>query len=994
MSTQRDISQLPGEAKDFLRRQGISLNPLVWYASYQLPDDAKNFQPEHTRQRFYLLKGNNGYQYLTRHEHGQRGTVFEIRRSEGIGGPGPVAQPVELVRGKIEDIPDDPLPSHPNYVPPPKHYAEIRLTYPGGSEVKAPYTIQTDRQTFSGHLTGSVHHGFHHPSQVTYQIGEPVPTEDRQAELDLLKQHCQTLADRLDDHSEIQAIPARTQALHLINTRVLLPGDPQTMPIQLFSGGYPFPQLFDAAAQCWQQGHYRPDHFGDALARQRLDLNWHLALSLGVSRNGLSPADALLDLIYCLNDPDVMQPLISLATRLDYSDPQGWAMEATLVALFSRTTQTAEASRAGNHSPHHDTLAAMGRSLHRLADWMRQQDKVVRKTAPDSQPITATIPVPSLSANWPSVPEPNWVELGYNDQKQPFPPGTTLAYWLYDDNDELLYEGDDLRPNTVKRFLLPDDVGEVSYRFAFAPQRSDNPDTQRTFDSMFPTFGQPIVHLYDVGPIIDWQPGLAYPSRSNTGNVSTLRPFQVDLLQRALGQINLPVDERGHPLPNTYVLLASSESTYGDIKTEIEKQLGSGLTEEDWQLVEQQLSPLNEAEPKILDLTWLYADLLFRAAAERYENPEVQRLIAEQTRMLEQLDKWPEDPWYASFSRWFFHWPGPQGMLRNRLWHSQRYLKETLDNLLDAQKDANLIPYRHVNREFMDWIDQALFTVATFFVPIEGWLITSGQAFLALMRTKYFIGGAALGLGAYSGDAQAGRFKAPELTIAQGAIRATAAKTLLDDAVKYGLRFKGVNAPTHLSLDGSLGPVRQRYVGEIPAMRLPPAPNGHHWYRHPSNGTYNTKRNPGYNGPRKEYDAEEGRFYESSRATTPGTNRYKAEFAENAAYEWMVKEGHQVLPGFRRPLYGHHGIDGIFLNKKKPPTYIIIEAKYHKSTYGSIAGPDGVRYKQMSDEWIEAKAVNQVDRDLLLAIADGDFEKIGLRYQPDLGRVIKEEITW
>ncbi len=995
MSTQRDISQLPGEAKDFLRRQGISLNPLVWYASYQLPDDAKNFRPEQTRQRFYLLKGNNGYQYLTRHEHGQRGTVYEIRVSEGIGGPKPAAPLVELVRGKVESIADDPLPPGIPGVDTevrPEFFAQLRFTYPNGTGVVAPFTITTDKQTLRGSLVqGETNkRALSGPGQVSYEVGRPVSAEDWQAELDLLKQHCLSLADQRDDTSDIQAIPSRLQPLHLINTRILQPGDPTAMPTELFSAGYPLAKLFDAAAQCWQQGHHRPDHFGDALTKKRLDLNEHLAMSLGLSRNGLHPADALLDLIYCLSDTTVMEPLVSLATEWDYSDAQGWALEAALVALLSHTGRPAPASREGNQSPYYDTLAAIGQSLHRLAECMRQQAKVLHKSAPHSRLVTATLQVPELSAHWPSVPEPNWVELSYDDTQQPFPANTQLAYWLYDQNDELLYEGEDLLPNTPKRFLLPDDVEEVSYRFAYVPKRLGVPESQANFDSLFQTFGQPIVHLYDVGPIVDWQPGLAYPSRTNTGNVSTLRPYQVDLLQRALAQINLPEDEAGHPLPNTYVLLASAESTNSDIKAEIEKQLGSGLTDEDWQLVEQQLSPLNESEPKILDLTWLYADLLFRAAAERYDDPEVQRCIQGIENLEELKETIPRDPWWLRFNLL----PTQEKAVTAFLEKTKRDLENRLDDLYEEQKAANLIPYRHVNRELLEWVDEALFTVSTFFVPIEGWVIASGQAFLSLMRTKYFIGGAALGLGAYSGDAQAGRFTAPELTVAKGAIRATAAKTLLDDAVKYGLRFKAVNAPTHLSLDGSLGPVRQRYVGEIPTIRLPPAPEGHHWYRHPSNGTYNTKRNPGYNGPRKEYDAEEGRFYESSRATTPGTNRYKAEFAEKAAYDWMEKEGHLLLLGFRRPLYGHHGIDGIFLNRYSPPKYIIMEAKYHKSTYGSIKGPNDERIKQMSEEWVRMKLKSQVGMELLEDIRLEGYERIGLRFMPDLDRIVQEKITW
>ncbi|WP_229805197.1 hypothetical protein, partial [Saccharospirillum salsuginis] len=173
-----------------------------------------------------------------------------------------------------------------------------------------------------------------------------------------------------------------------------------------------------------------------------------------------------------------------------------------------------------------------------------------------------------------------------------------------------------------------------------------------------------------------------------------------------------------------------------------------------------------------------------------------------------------------------------------------------------------------------------------------------------------------------------------------------------------------------------------------------PAPNGHHWFRG-ADGSYNTKRNPGYNGPRKEYDHEERRFYESGKhKTTPGTNRFKAEFAEDAAYDYMDRLGHKVVPGFRRPTYGQHGIDGIFLNANPPPTYIVIEAKYHKSTFGSITGPNGERIKQMSDEWIVSQSKHQLSKRERLAIRQGDYEKVGLRYRPDLGRVVKEEITW
>jgi len=1002
MSTPRDIAQLPDDAKNFLRRQGISLNPLVWHGRYRYPDDAKRFEPERTCRRFYLLKSNTGFEFLTRHSNNKRGIVYDIRLSEGIGGPKPAAPRVQLNRPKAEVVDDTPLPPGTPGVDQavePELFAHLRFTYPDGSGVVAPFTITTESNTFDGTLVSgdTRKQPLNTAGEVTYTVGTPVSTSDWHAELDRLEEHCHTLADARDDTSDIQTIPHRLQPLHLINTRVLMPGDPADMPTELFSAGYPFAPLFDTAATLWTRQRHRPDRFQDAFRNQcplePVVLSRDVGMSLGLSTRSIridTVSRCLLDLIHVLSDEAVMQPLVTLADEWGYAEAETWALEAALVALLSHRCPVAAANQAGNSTPYHVTLSDIGRSLSQLAEWMRQQAKVLNQTAPDSRLVTATLQVPDLSTQWPTVPQPNWVELNYDDSDQPFPTGTRLAYWLYDDNDELLYQGEDLTPGEPKRFLLPDEVQNVSYRFAYVPKRIGVPEDQTTFDSLFPIFGEPIVHLYDVGLIVDVEPGLPYTSRTNTGRTVQLRPVQVDLLKRALEQINLPEDEYGHPQPNTYVLLANADSTNEDIRAEIEHQLGSGLTEDDWALIGQQLAPLNPAEPKILDLTWLYADLLFRAAAERYEDPEVQKLIQDLEELEELKENVPRDPWWLRYNLF----PTEEKFVTAVLKRTKNELENRLDDLYEAQKDANLIPYRHVNRELLQWIDQALFTVATFFVPIEGWLIHSGQAFLALLRSKYFIGGAALGLGAYSGDAQAGRFTTPELTVAKGAVRATAAKTLCDDAVKYGLQFKGVNAPTHLALDGSVGPVRQRLVGEVPEALLPPAPNGHHWYRSP-NGSYNTKRNPGYNGPRKEYDHEERRFYESGKhKTTPGTNRFKAEFAEDAAYDYMEKQGHEVLPGFRRPTYGQHGIDGIFLNANPPPTYVIIEAKYHKSSYGSISGPDGQRFKQMSDPWILNKAERQVDEDVLMAIESGDYEKYGLRYRPDLDRVVREEITW
>lgn len=84
----------------------------------------------------------------------------------------------------------------------------------------------------------------------------------------------------------------------------------------------------------------------------------------------------------------------------------------------------------------------------------------------------------------------------------------------------------------------------------------------------------------------------------------------------------------------------------------------------------------------------------------------------------------------------------------------------------------------------------------------------------------------------------------------------------------------------------------------------------------------------------------------------------------------METQGHRAVPGFRRPTYGQHGIDGLFFNANPPPTYIVMEAKYHKSGYGNTK--DG---KQMSDSWIFKKLRVQVSRELFDDIVINEFEK-------------------
>jgi len=97
---------------------------------------------------------------------------------------------------------------------------------------------------------------------------------------------------------------------------------------------------------------------------------------------------------------------------------------------------------------------------------------------------------------------------------------------------------------------------------------------------------------------------------------------------------------------------------------------------------------------------------------------------------------------------------------------------------------------------------------------------------LRLLRNKFFVSGAILGSGAYSSDAVAGKFKAPELKPLTGAIRAIAAKSLLSDAADYGIKDRARNIQNYLNLDGNTAAVRQTLTGVLPAnYYLPAAPS-------------------------------------------------------------------------------------------------------------------------------------------------------------------------
>ncbi|MEJ2046477.1 MAG: hypothetical protein P8X89_24760, partial [Reinekea sp.] len=330
---------------------------------------------------------------------------------------------------------------------PPTYFAQLLFQYPNGAGTQQRYCIQSGEQTLHGPVyndTGQL--ALKQPGEVVYQVGESVDEAQWQMSLDALQHACDDLTHQRREAADIAQWPRRVQRLHLLNTQILMPGDPDFMPTELFSAGYPFAPLFETAGSVWQHQNHRPDHFSQAFCSQQpIDKTLfasHLGQTIGAS--GLQPyiaAQAFLDLIYLLSDSTLLQPLTKLAVSLNAPQPSDWAQEAAFVSLLTVKTSAHTEHQAGNYSPYHQLLKKLGQALHALAEMQRQQALILKLTASDSQPVKATVNVPALPQQWPKVPEPNWVALNYDDSARPFPVGTQLHYWLYDDNDELLYEG-------------------------------------------------------------------------------------------------------------------------------------------------------------------------------------------------------------------------------------------------------------------------------------------------------------------------------------------------------------------------------------------------------------------------------------------------------------------------------------------------------------------------------------------------------------------------
>ncbi len=992
MAEAKDIGSLHQPIKDYLRKQGVSLNPLTWYATWQLPTDRSKISSDAGNRRIFVLElSSTQFKLIKSADPKTTGKVYELRRKEGSGGPTPAAPRIELRRVKAELPEESSLTLTSAEDAPPKYFAQCRYLYSDGAPVSQSFTIKT---TTNGELHGQLLGGdtsqlpLNGSGKLTYQSGSPIEREDWNQALNRIEETLDAIVIALQNSATISEIPSRIQNLHLIQLGLLSPAQPATMPTELFTDGYPVLTLAEQANELFSAGHHKPHIFAEKFRSLNTEpYQQHLALSFGLNETVIDRSACALAYFYvqvlasqkdCIRAlKEALQPALE-----DGKSIEGASLELMLASLLCAKTPS-NASERGNQNNHYALCRELGLALIELAQLAEQQSLYLIVSEQDSIPINATAVLPKPLVQWQPVPEPNWMELNYDDSVRPFPADTKLSYWLYDDADELLYEGDDLSPNQPKRFLLPNNVAEVSYHFA----ANLDPDL---FNQLVSRFGQDVVQLFDVSPLMDREPGLSFTYPSSTGQNIILRPSEVALLQQAITALNLPVDEEGLALPNSYVILAASYTPAERIKQTIYQQFGNALNEDDWLLIEDQLALTSSSAPIVLDLTWLYADIVFRAAAERYDDPEVQTLVNKLETLIDEEPDLPKAPWFSLFAYASpSYQPTAEQGHKLKLGLVQSELKNRLDTLYEQQKDNGLIPYRQTFNEFLEWTNAILFGLATFFVPVEKWAIASGQAVLAVMRHKYFVGAAAAGALLYSGDAEAGKFKMPKLNIAKGAIRLTASKVLREQAENYGIMYKAVNSPSNIGLDGGVGQVKQLLIGKTPHQPLPTAPKGHHWFKQPD-GSYNTKRNPNFDGPRKEFSADEGYFYTSSKTTTEGSNRAKAELGELKAHEFMIADGHTPVPGFKNPLYGHHGVDGLYFNGRPPPKYIVMEAKYHKSSYGWTKN-DG---KQMSDKWINKKLRNQLNRSDFVDFQNEDFLKIGLRYIPDIGKSVKEVITW
>ena len=408
-TSSQDITRLPQTVRDFISRSGLPLNPVAWKATYLYPQDANEFKPVKTKWHYFILQDGHQLSFLTRHQPSKQGTIYEIAPREGQGAPRPAAERRVLRRVKPQIIEQTPFRSHDEDQEP-EVFAAFQYWYPDGvTPCAVDYRVTSGDASFEGQQSQTGKLPLREPENVHYALGNPPSDEQWQTARQNLNQALDHLTDQLPALGPPEPLPAKVQALHLVNTAVVVPGDADTLSDELFHDGYPCQPLLATAAEAWEQQHQRRDTFVTYVCQNlpvdKADLVQHLGESLGLQLPAMATiASVLFDLVYVLDAPDVAQPLTEYAAQQAYDNPTEWTKEITLTALLCTKASPRSETQPGNRLPTYAALKTLGTSLAQIAELHRQQNTAQTVTEAHSQELRFTVPVPDLPPNGPYRP--------------------------------------------------------------------------------------------------------------------------------------------------------------------------------------------------------------------------------------------------------------------------------------------------------------------------------------------------------------------------------------------------------------------------------------------------------------------------------------------------------------------------------------------------------------------------------------------------------------
>ncbi len=188
---------------------------------------------------------------------------------------------------------------------------------------------------------------------------------------------------------------------------------------------------------------------------------------------------------------------------------------------------------------------------------------------------------------------------------------------------------------------------------------------------------------------------------------------------------------------------------------------------------------------------------------------------------------------------------------------------------------------------------------------------------------------------------------------------------------------------------------------ELAALQgWPHAPDGYVWYRRNGEAHLRRQRSHTDSHPPREYNPEINRF-QLRETTDPSpspshsgrSTAWKGRFGEQRAHEHMIERGYVLRGSSQQPGPGGgtprpQGIDGVYENLSPPPRWVVVEAKYGTSTYGTTAdGP------QMSQRWVNNRLEQAVGLDMAITIRSEGYVRRELRVAPS-GSVTESSIQW